>query len=156
MRVGSSQSVDGRFELQVQSQRVGNSGRFRALNVNTHKSPHSTNICHHLHMHTQSAALVYTHTQTFTHMRTQSKISSNVPGVEGTTEEERGTPPAAFIASFLPLMEKHNNSSIQKRGGDEEAKHEDGDTKNVIRSSHSRVLVQYGISISGNCSSKSL
>lgn len=54
-------------------------------------------------------------------------------------------------------MATHDKSSIQTRGGgDEEAKHGDGDTKNVISSSHSRVLVQYGSGISGDWSSKSL
>lgn len=56
------------------------------------------------------------------------------------------------------LMATHDKFSIQTRGGggDEEAKHEDRDTKNVISSSHSRVRVQYGSGISGDCSSKSL
>lgn len=44
---------------------------------------------------------------------------------------------------------------IQTRGG-EAAKHEDGDTKNVISSSHSGVPAQYGSSISGDWSFKSL
>lgn len=64
---------------------------------------------------------------------------------------------AAFSASHPPLMATHEKSSIQTRGGgDEEAKHGDGGTKNVISSSNSRVLVQYGSGISGDCSSKSL
>lgn len=63
---------------------------------------------------------------------------------------------AAFTASRHPLMATYDKSSIQTRGGEKEAKHEDGDTKNVISSSHIRVLVQYGSGITGDCSSKSL
>lgn len=64
---------------------------------------------------------------------------------------------AACTASRRPLMATYDKSSIQTRGGgDEEAKHEDEDTKNVISSSRSRVLVQYGSGITGDCSSKSL
>lgn len=75
------------------------------------------------------------------------------------SEEEGGKLlAAASIASRPPLMATHDKSSFQTRGGggDEEAKHRDGDTKNVISSSHSRVLVQYGSGISGDWSSKSL
>lgn len=64
---------------------------------------------------------------------------------------------AAFTASQRPLMGTYDKSSIQTRGGgDKEAKHKDGDTKNVISNSHSRVLVQYGSGITGDRSSKSL
>lgn len=64
---------------------------------------------------------------------------------------------AAFTASQRPLMGTYDKSSIQTRGGgDREAKHKDGDTKNVISYSHSRVLVQYGSSLTGDCSAKSL
>lgn len=69
-------------------------------------------------------------------------------------------PAAAFMASPPPppLMATHDNSSIQTRGGGGhgEAKHGVGDTKNVISSSRSRVLVQYGSGISGDWSCKSL
>lgn len=63
------------------------------------------------------------------------------------------------LLSPPPLMATHDKPSIQTRGGgggDEAAKHEDGNTKNVISSSHSRGLVQYGSGISGDWSSKSL
>lgn len=74
------------------------------------------------------------------------------------TDEGGKLPAAAFIPSPPFLKATHDNSSIQSRGGggDKEAKHKDGNTKNVISSSRSRVLVQYGSSISGDWSSKSL
>lgn len=61
---------------------------------------------------------------------------------------------AAFTASQHPLVGTYDKSSIQTGGGG--AKHKDGDTKNVISNSHSRVLVQYGSGITGDCSSKSV
>lgn len=87
---------------------------------------------------------------------THTEVASNILGGEGMIAKGRGTPPAAFTASPPPLMANYDNSFIQSGGRDEEAKRGDGDTKNFIRSSLSRVLVQYGSSISGNCSFKSL
>lgn len=53
-------------------------------------------------------------------------------------------------------MATYDKSAIQSKGGDDkEAKHKDGNTKDVI-SSHSRVLVQYGSGITGDCDFKSL
>lgn len=73
-------------------------------------------------------------------------------------EEGPKLPAAAFIACPPPLMATHDNSSIHTRGGggDEEAKRGHGHTKNVISSSLSRALVQYGSGISCDWSSKSL
>jgi len=87
----------------------------------------------------------------------RSRSGLNIPRDELMIKEESRKPPAAaFTASPSPFMAKHDNSSIQNSRGDEEAKHGDGDTKNLIRGSHSRVLVQYGSGISSKRSSKSL
>lgn len=105
-----------------------------------------------------SSGLTYAMWGTPTRTRT---VALSIPQSERRTGKEGGKLPAvaaAFRVSPHTLMAAHNNSSIQSRrgGGDEEAKHGDGDTKNVISSSHSRVLVQYGSGISGDRRSKSL
>lgn len=100
---------------------------------------------------------MYAVSQTCAHTHTE--VASNIPGGERERVRRKGGKllAAAFTASRPPLMATHDKSSIQtRRGGDEEAKHGDGDTKNVISGSHSRVLVQYGSGISGDWSSKSL
>lgn len=53
-------------------------------------------------------------------------------------------------------MATYDKFAIQSKGRrDKEAKHKDGNTKDVI-SSHRRVLVQYGSGITGECDFKSL
>lgn len=113
-------------------------------------------ICRHFHTYAYTFfnhGLMYAASQTciYTHMKKWLQTSQ---GVRERMSEEEGAKllSAAFTASPPPLMATHDKSSIQTRGGggDEEAKHGDGDTKNVISSSHSRVLVQYGSGISGD------
>lgn len=61
---------------------------------------------------------------------------------------------AAYCCFHSPLMATYDRSAIQsKGGGDKDAKHKDGNTKDVI-SSYSRVLVQYGSGITGDCDFK--
>lgn len=52
-------------------------------------------------------------------------------------------------------MAVYDNSTIQNQEDDKVAKLEDGNTKHLIRDSHSGELVQYG-NINSNWSSKSL
>lgn len=111
-------------------------------------------ICVYKQISTRSHGLIYYTLNVHIYIRYWFKHPRRV-----TEEGDTQKPPAdsaAFIASPIPLMLNRDNSSIQSRRGDEEAKHGDGDTKNLIRSSHSGVRVQYGSSISGNSSSESL
>lgn len=67
-------------------------------------------------------------------------------------QEEKQELPAAALHMTTPSF----RAKEEDDGGNEEAKHGDGDTKNAISSSHSRLLVQYGSGISGDWRSKSL